>query len=334
MEKQIPMVGFGTGKWVTSEKSDPISIPSLTRACRFLHFYTWIPPTTGGLARPADSVRSAISVGFRHFDLAEAYANQEELGVVFAEAFASNPRKDFFITSKLWCTNMAPDHVGKAARQTMQDLHVDYLDLYLLHWPVPMQHTGIQGPKEGKLFPVTADGRFLYARGFTISDVWREMERLVDEGLVHSIGVSNFPAALLHDLLASAAIPPAVNQVEMHPSLPQTALLDYCRLQGIKVVASTPLGGHGSTLLREPLVVELSKKYQRSAAQILLRWNVQRGVAVIPLTENPAHQRENLAVASEFELSMIDMQRLDQHANSRARSQRYISPPAFEFLWH
>ena len=219
-------------------------------------------------------------------------------------------RKEVFITSKLWNTYHHPDHVEAACRKTLKDLNVDYLDLYLIHFPIPLKFVPFEKryPPEWVHDPSSKTQNVMIAEesGVTIAETWAAMESLLKKGLVKNIGVANFPAVLILELLKTAKVLPAMNQVELHPYLSQTRLIDFCKSKGINVTGFSPLGSagyveigmdcnesRGPGLLHEPLIKELAVKYGRSPAQILLRWGVQRGTAVIPKTSSVARMIEN-----------------------------------------
>ena len=316
-----------------------------------------------------DSVLDALRSGYRAFDCAESYANQQEVGAALELAMSpvsgggmGVPREALFITSKVWPTNFAPEHVLASLRLTLRHLRLQQLDLLLLHWPVPLLHTGsVDGPSRGVAFPVRADGTLVFRgedphatgagvaavaggavpqrpRG-TLLETWRALERAMDEGLVRAIGVSNMGAAALHELLAAARIPPALNQVELHPQLQQRALLRYCATRGVHVQAHTPLGGHSSAAtfgdgvqppLREPTVARIAAARGVSPAQVLLRWGLQRGASVVPYSSHPARVRQNAPTQLfSFALSRAEIEALD----TLERGRRYMAPELFKFLW-
>ncbi|KAJ3272663.1 hypothetical protein HK104_004421 [Borealophlyctis nickersoniae] len=239
-----------------------------------------------------EALKVAIDAGYRHIDGAWAYDNEKEVGDALAEIFKQGKvkREDLFYTSKLWNKFHKPADVQKAIAETLGNLRIGYLDLYLVHWPV-----SFDGDKK------TLDDKS------TITETWRAMEKLVDEGKVRAIGVANFPEYLLQDLLSIARIKPAVNQVELHPHLPQPKLLEYCKKEGIHLTAYSPLGS-GKGLLDDPVVKEVAKKTGKDAGQVLISWGVARGTSVIPKSTNPDRIRSNF---QDFELSPEDIKTLD-----------------------
>ena len=300
-------------------------------------------------------LHGALKLGIRHFDMAEMYGNQKAVGKLFGTIFQSgstNPslddikqirREEVFVTSKLWCTNMAPQHVRPTIELTLNDLNLKYLDLWLIHWPVPLAHTGVDGPsKKGQAFPVDKNGNVVYASGYGICDTWREMERAVNDGLVRQLGVSNFPISLLHELLnCYDTVRPLLNQVESHPYLPQHMLSQYALVNNISLQAYSPLGGFSGPnsnsqnipreLFSEPLIVALSEKYKKSPAQILIQWNLQRGWGVINTSRRLERVKELVEIhQNTFKLESADMSRINNEIVVR---KRYMRPAPFSFLW-
>jgi len=291
------------------------------------------PPVGLGLwkierARTAALVEEAIRVGYRHLDAASDYGNEAEAGQGIRAALGVGlcRRDELWVTSKLWNTHHHPHHVRAAAERSLRDLGVDRLDLYLVHFPIALRHVPIEEryPAGWIYDPRAATPRMETVR-VPLAETWGAMEDLVTAGLVRHVGVCNFGTALIRDLLASARIPPAVLQVELHPLLTQETLVRFCREQGIAVTAFSPLGAPSylplgmarpeETLLGHPVVVEAARSVGRTPAQVLLRWGVQRGTGVIPKTSRRERLAENLALF-DFALppeSMAAISALDQN---------------------
>jgi len=281
------------------------------------------------LSKPGEvarSVKAALAAGYRHIDCAMIYKNEKEIGEALKEVF-SDPksgvkREDVFITSKLWSTDHHPDSVKKACESTLNDLQLEYLNLYLIHIPI-----NVEGSKYRK------------RAGYGLQDTWRAMEALVDAKLVRAIGVSNFGSALLTDMQNYARIMPAVNQIELNPYLVQAEHRAYCKELGIAITAYGSLGAAESAqdklnvpLLSNPVIGKLADKYKKSAGQILLRWAVQQDVIVIPKSINPERIAENFDV---FDFNLADedlaaVSALDQKL--RVFKQSWPGVPLFEEL--
>jgi alcohol dehydrogenase (NADP+) len=257
----------------------------------------------------AEAVKYAIlEAGYKHIDGASIYFNEKEVGEAYSEVFKTIPREEVFITSKLWNTKHKAEDVESACRQTLADLQLEYLDLYLMHWGVAFESG--DNPK-----PVDKYGHAVIAN-IPVKETWQAMEKLVELGLVKSIGVANFTRPQLDSLLSYATIKPVVNQIEMHPYLSQVELLKYCKSKDIVVTAYSPLGRLGVTsydvprLHNEPIILDLAKKYNKSVAQILLNWALLRGTVVIPKSVTPERIKENIG-AYDFALTRDDAKLID-----------------------
>ncbi|CAL5060650.1 unnamed protein product [Urochloa decumbens] len=258
-------------------------------------------------------IHSALRIGYRHLDCAADYQNEAEVGDALVEAFQTGlvKREDLFITTKLW--NSDHGHVIEACKDSLKKLQVDYLDLYLVHFPVATRHTGV-GTTSSALGD---DGVLDIDTTISLETTWHAMEELVSMGLVRSIGISNYDIFLTRDCLAYAKIKPAVNQIETHPYFQRDSLVKFCQKHGICVTAHTPLGGStantewfGSvSCLDDPVIKGLAGKYGKTPAQLVLRWGLQRNTVVIPKTSKVERLQENFEVF-DFEISGEDMEKI------------------------
>lgn len=282
-------------------------------------------------------VVEAARLGYRHFDSASDYGNEAEAGRGFQQVLSERlcSREQLWVTTKLWNTNHAAAHVRAAAERSLGDLKLDYLDLYLIHFPIALEHVPFEtrNPVGWFLDPQASAPR-MHPVSVPISETWSAMEQLVRDGLVKNIGVCNFNVALLRDLLSYAEIPPAVLQVELHPYLTQEKLLRFCREQGIAVTGFSPLGAgsyvplgmarEGDSVLAEAVVCDIARRHGKSPAQVVLRWGVQRGTSVVPKSARPERLRENLAIF-DFELTAAEMAAISQ----LDRNRRFNDPGVF-----
>ncbi|MDO8482496.1 MAG: aldo/keto reductase [bacterium] len=293
----------------------------------FVGLGTWkAPPNEVGKAVEY----ALLDAGYRHIDCAAIYRNEKEIGETFAKIFSEGrvKREEVFITSKLWNTEHAKKDVLAACKLTLESLKLDYLDLYLMHW-------GLATAPDDTLPIKNARGESLDENGclrtipVSVRETWEAMGELVKAGLVRAIGLANFTAPMIVDLLSYAKIVPAVNQIELHPYNQQMDLVLFCQSKGIVVTAYSPLGTSGNLkdrpdepiLINDPKITAIAKAYNKSPAQILIRWAVQRNTIVIPKSLSPEHLKANIDVFN-FELSpqdMADIATLD-------RGHRFVNP--------
>jgi aldehyde reductase len=264
-----------------------------------------------------DAIKSAIDIGYRHFDCAAIYNIEKPVGKALNDKITEGviKRDEVYITSKLWNDKHRPELVEEALKNTLNDLSMSYVDLYLIHWPFSTSEDPNATDSEGRLL------------GSEISylDTWKAMERCVQSGLTKSIGVSNFTIRQLKDILGVATIKPVVNQVECHPYLTQNKLKEFCESNGVLLTGYAPLGSakrswagpEEDAILDEPVVKQLANKYKKTNAQVLIKFQIQRGVIVIPKSSNPERQKENFDVW-DFELSKEDIISLES-LNKNAR---------------
>jgi len=270
--------------------------------------------------------------GYRHIDCAAIYQNEKEIGQAFKKVFSGNAlkREDVFITSKLWNSAHRKNEVRVACEKTLSDLNLECLDLYLMHWGIATpSHWAI--PTNGGQEAEYDEHGILVMEKIPIRETWEAMEELVRAGLVKAIGVANFTAPMLIDILTYATILPAMNQIEIHPYFQQTRLIEFCQSKKIAVTAYSPLGSPGNfvakglpAVLEDEVINKIAQVHQKTNANILVRWAMQRGTVVIPKSITPERIKENTDVF-DFELSdseMIDIATLD-------RKLRFLDP----YVW-
>ena len=254
-----------------------------------LGFGTLIPDP----ALTITATRDALVAGFRHFDCAERYGNEREVGEGLREGLAAAGigRADIFVTTKLWNSNHRPERVEPAFEGSLERLGLAYLDLYLIHTPYAFQAGDNQDPRD-------KDGNVIYDRGVSLLDTWKALESLVDRGRCGAIGLSDITLEALKPLYEAARIKPAVVQVESHPYLPETELLEYCKEKGIVFLAFAPLG-HGMKpgLIGDPVISAVAARVGKTPAQVLLAWAVQRGTALLTTPRSAARAKENFDIA-------------------------------------
>ena len=257
------------------------------------------------------ATRDALNAGFRHVDCAERYRNEREVGAALQAGLAAGhiAREEIFVTTKLWNSNHRPERVEPAFEASLERLGLKYLDLYLIHTPFAFQPGDDQDPRD-------QNGNVLYDRDVILLDTWNAMETLVDHGKCRAIGLSDIGLNELKPLYESARIKPAVVQVESHPYLSESELLEFCKKKGIVFLAFAPLG-HGLKpgLLQDPVIAAIAARVGKTPAQVLLAWAVQRGTALLTTPRSAARAREN------FDISPLPQDALDQihHIQTRQR---------------
>jgi alcohol dehydrogenase (NADP+) len=254
-----------------------------------LGFGTLIPDP----AVTISATRDALEAGFRHFDCAERYRNESEVGEALQAGLAAGgiAREDIFVTTKLWNSNHRPERVEPAFEASLKRLRLNYADLYLIHTPYAFQPGDEQDPRD-------QNGNVIYDKGITLLDTWRAMEALVDHGKCRAIGVSDISLNEVLPIYEAARIKPAVVQVESHPYLPETELLQFCKEKDVVFLAFAPLG-HGMKpgLLEDPVISAVAARVGKTTAQVLLAWAVQRGTALLTTPKSAARARENFDIS-------------------------------------
>lgn len=286
------------------------------------------------------AVKEAIKIGYRHLDCAFIYGNEKEIGDAIAESISEGvvSREDLWITSKLWNNSHGRNNVFPALKKTLEDLQLDYLDLYLIHWPVAFKPP---------VFSASKPQQFLSLEEQPVADTWLGMEAAVEQGLARHIGVCNFSIKKLENLLQNSTIKPTLNQVELNPYFQQDALVEYCQKNNIHVMAYSPLGSSDRpaglkakdepVLFEDVTLIELAAHKNISVAQLILAWIRQRGVSVIPKSVNPERLKQNLESVN-IELSQEEM----DIVKSVNKNRRYVDgsffavpdgPYTIENLW-
>lgn len=286
------------------------------------------------------AVKEAIRVGYRHIDCAYFYGNEKEVGEALSECIKENicTREDLFVTSKLWNSFHEEADVLPALEISLKNLQLDYLDMYLIHWPVVEE----KGSSFGNL-------KFRSLEEVPLASTWKGMESAVKEGKAKGIGVSNFSVKKLKSLLESSEIPPAVNQVERHPYLQQPKLMEFCSANKIHLTCYSPLGStdrpesfkdpNDPKLMEDSVIVSIAKKHSITPAQVILKWAMQTNTSTIPKSVNPGRIAQNLQATTEPILDADDLSALAA-LNRNARFVRGDfwtnvsgSPYTLENLW-
>jgi len=254
-----------------------------------LGFGTLIPDA----ATTISATRYALEAGFRHFDCAERYRNEIEVGEALKAGMAAGgiAREELFVTTKLWNTNHRPERVEAAFEASLNRLQLAYIDLYLIHTPFAFQPGEEQDPRD-------KNGNVIYDRGVSLLDTWRAMEDLADGGKCRAIGLSDISLKELLPIYESARIKPSVVQVESHPYLPETELFEFCQEKNIVFLAFAPLG-HGIRpgLLEDPIILKIASEVEKTPAQVLLTWAIQRGTALLTTPKTAARAKENFDIS-------------------------------------
>src|SRR5271154_1070950 len=260
------------------------------------------------------ATKDALAAGFRHFDCAERYLNEREVGDALQAGLAAGEvaREEIFVTTKLWNTNHRPERVGQAFEASLDRLRVNYLDLYLIHTPFAFQ-------AGDELDPRDQDGNVIYDRDLTLLETWGAMESLVDQGRCRAIGLSDITLDKLLPIYESARIKPSVVQVESHPHLPETELLEFCKAKGIVLLAFAPLGhGQRPGPLEDPVITKIAAQVGMTPAQVLLSWAVQRGTALLTTPKSASRAKEN------FDISALPEDALDEI--NRIQTRQRLNP--------
>lgn len=239
------------------------------------------------------ATKTALETGFRHFDCAERYRNEEAVGAAMQDVFKAGivRREDVFVTTKLWNTNHRPERVKPAFDGSRRRLGIDHIDCYIVHTPFAFKPGDEQDPRDEQ-------GRVIYDSGVTLLETWGALERLVDEGHAKSIGLSDITLDKLREIVSAARIKPSVVQVESHPYLPEWELLDFCREHGIVLQAFAAVGhAMEPNLLADPVITAIAERVHKTPAQVALAWAIQRGTAFLTTSTTPWRIQENFDIS-------------------------------------
>jgi diketogulonate reductase-like aldo/keto reductase len=259
-----------------------------------------------------EATKAALEVGFRQFDTAERYRNEEQVGEAMRGVFQEGKlkREEVFICSKLWNTNHRPERVRPAFEASLRRLQLDYVDLYCIHTPFAFKPGDEQDPRD-------ENGKVIYDVATTLTDTWKALESLVDGGRCKAIGLSNVSLRQLKEVFEISRVKPAVLQIESHPYLPEWELLDYCKKNGIVMQAFAALGhGMEPRLLDDPIITAIAKRVRKTPAQVLLAWAVQRTTAPLTTSTSTRYIKENVDIST---LPDEAMNEISQGINTRVR---------------
>jgi diketogulonate reductase-like aldo/keto reductase len=271
-----------------------------------------------------DTITKAIELGYRHFDCALEYGNQEGIGEALHDIIEKRhlSRKEFFITSKLWNTHHKRHSVYEDMESTLRQLKLHHVDLWLMHWPLAFHPKAVGRNGSDTESSKDQHGKVMLD-DVSIAETWHAMEVMHKDGKANAIGVSNFTLPMMEQLLSTCEIPPAVLQIELHPYLQQTELIEFCQSKGILVTAYSPLGSNSCDVdvLEDPVLKQIAKDHNKTPSQVVLKWQVQRHIAVVPKAEDPKHMHQNSQIF-DFELTDAEVRKIE----TLERNLRFISP--------
>lgn len=291
-----------------------------------LGFGTYAAEGTAAKGIIQKAVVTALEVGYRHLDCAWYYRNEDEIGAGLREFLANNPnvkREDIFITTKVWPHLLEPEDVEWSLNNSLEKLGLEYVDCFLIHWPFAAEKTADRNVK------LNSDGKYIINKSLTDNrkPTWQAMEKLYRAGKTRSIGVSNFKIEHLDNLLQFATIKPVINQVEIHPFLPNVELLEYCWSHGILPAAYSPLGSQENVsekLLENEDLKSIAKKKGVSLAQLLISWGIKRGYAVLPKSANSERVRSNFELVNLSEEEFQSVQKVAKDRHTRLVNPTYM----------